>query len=159
MDDGDEDEDGDGDPDAPPAPAAPLLLTSASSTSASHRWPQPPPTSADDQTFNFGGCYRASEFSIQKITQVHCTGGCSFPSQKDSFHCQRLPNSSLLYKMHKSCAAPWLLQTINQMGMPEHFHCFFFFPQTYYSKYDFMKAVHLQQSCTQIEKGTVDFLK
>lgn len=36
---------------------------------------------------------------------------------------------------------------------------FFFFPQTYYSKYDFMKAVHLQQSCTQIEKGTVDFLK
>lgn len=46
-----------------------------------------------------------------------------------------------------------------QMGMPEHFHCFFFFPQTYYSKYDFMKAVHLQQSCTQIEKGTVDFLK
>lgn len=27
-----------------------------------------------------------------------------------------LPNSSLLYKMHKSCAAPWLLQTINQVN-------------------------------------------
>lgn len=34
---------------------------------------------------------------------------------------------------------------------------FFFLPQTYFSKYDFMKAVHLQQSCVLIEEGTVDF--